>query len=246
MGCAGMDDRQQAWNARLSAKTARDKVDERKKGLRKFLSEGGARQARSGAVGEVYTIQGTRRERETGAGMTTMVTPLLDPRLKLTPRQRSVGRCYGAYAEMITGGGSSEFLREHVDGGGAGGGGVSERMMHMGRMVDVARVALRGVADVRYALGKARGAGQVGAHRPVAALMLLELICVQGLSFEAVGIGHEWVMQRMEGKRRGMVVPDRQRKHLAEALRDVLDVVDAAWQEKGYDVPYEFLTLEVR
>jgi len=41
-------------------------------------------------------------------------------------------------------------------------------------------------------------------------------------------------------------VPNRQRKALAAALRDSLDIISYAWAESGYSVPYEFGTVEVR
>lgn len=231
--------------AREAARRARQKSEERSKAFRKKLGEGGARLARVGPQVEVYSVKGPKRERETGAGMTTMVSPLLDPRLSLTKRQRAVGRCYGAFVEMAISGGSSEFLREFVDGGGSGGGGATEKHLHMIRMVEVAHKAVRKMRAIRYPLGKPRGEKRVGKHKPVNALALLDLICLHGQGFTAVALGHQWIVEREVNGRAKMIVPDSQRKHLAEALRVILDAVDCSWEDHGYDIPLEFLSIEV-
>jgi hypothetical protein len=218
----------------------------KKSRLHSFLSQGGAKIARHGGTVEIWSKHGDKRERETAAGERTAVTGSLDPRLKLSTQQRAIGSCYGAYCEAVLKAGSNTFLREHVDGGRSGGGGATDRTIHILRMVEVAHVALRLVDPIIYPVGRARGEKRVGSHHPISARDLIDAICLHGQSLELVAIRSGWVMERAGGKRQGaMVVPDRQRKRLAAGLRDVLDLVGDAWEAKGYAVPYQFMTVEM-
>lgn len=213
--------------------------------LRAWLRLGGARQMRRGVAAEVYSVHGPDRERETAAGGKTLVGYMLDPRLKLTVRQRATGQCYGAYSEMTQGGGSSEFLKIFVDGGSSGGGGVTEKQVQMLRMVDTARSALARMPAFTYPVGRRRGNDRMGDHRPVKAQIVADAICISGLSLDAVSLKHGWWVERRDkGGKLGIVVPDRQRKAMAEALRVVLDGIDDAWQERGYSAPYDFGGIE--
>lgn len=214
--------------------------------LRAWLRLGGARQMRRGVAGEVYSVNGPERARETAAGGKTMVAYVLDPRLKLTVRQRATGQCYGAYTEISQGGGSSEFLKIFVDGGSTGGGGATEKQIQMIRMVDCARGALIGLPDFRYKVGQSRGELKVGPHNAVTATFIADALCINGWSLDAIGILRGWWVERRDSKGHiARVVPDRQRKALAEALRVVLDGIDTAWQAKGYEVPFEIGGIEV-
>lgn len=174
-----------------------------------------------------------------------MVACLLDPSLKLTVRQRATGQCYGAYCEMITGA-SSDFMREAVDGGRSGGGGYNERVFEMRAMVSVAQTSLATVPAIRYAPAKPRGGGRIGRHWRVKARFLADRVCIDGWSLTAIAVARFWTAQHKDkGGAYRTKVPDRQRKHLAQALRDVLDVIDAAWQDGGYAAPFAFGGIDV-
>lgn len=218
----------------------------KKSRLQSFLSQGGAKVARRGGTVEIWSKVGDKRERETAAGERTVVTGSLDPRLKLTVQQRAVGSCYGAYCEAVLKAGSAVFLREYVDSGRSGGGGATDRTVHMMRMIEAAHVALGQVDPITYPVGRARGEKRVGPHHAIAARDLIDAICLHGQSLELVAISSGWVMERAGGKRAGaLVVPDRQRKRLAAGLRDVLDLVGEAWEAKHYAVPYQFMMVEM-
>lgn len=214
--------------------------------VRRWLSQGGQKAIRSGPTAEVFTRHGEKRDRESPAGERTRVSNLLSPKLLLTQRQRATGNCYGAFFEMSATSGKTEFIREFVDRSVTGTGGATERQVHMLRMVSVAREAMKFAPAIVYPLGKTRGNKAVGEHQPVKALALLDAVCVHGFSLEAIAVDRGWLAERRDGKNRGqMVVPDRQRKHLAEALRVVLDGVFDAWDAKGMSIPWEFMQVEV-
>lgn len=215
--------------------------------LRRWLSQGGQRALRSGAKAEVFTRHGDKLERESPGGEETEVSHFLDPRLLLSDRQRATGNCYGAYAQAATTSGATEFLREFVDRPVSNPSGASEYHLHMVRMVDVARNAAIEHPAIVYPVGRSRGLGSVGRHKPIKAVKLLDAVCRDGYSLSQVAVWHGWTVERTGGKQQGQVlVPDRQRKHLAEALRCVLDAVYDAWEARGYPIPYEFTRLVVK
>lgn len=215
--------------------------------LHRWLSQGGQRAIRSGAKAEVFSRHGEKLERESPGGERTQVGNLLDPRLLLTERQRATGNCYGAYAEAVQTRGQTEFMREFVDRSVSGSGGATERHIHMLRMVEVAQKAISEHPAIVYPVGRSRGLGHVGPHRTVKARSVLDGVCIFGWSLQTIAVNHGWVVERMGGANRGKVtVPDRQRKHLAEALRCILDAVDDAWGARGYSVPIEFNRLVVK
>lgn len=212
--------------------------------VRKWLAPGGQRVIRSGFSAEIFSVHGDKRERESVAGEQTQVSQLLSPKLPLNTRQRATGNCYGHFAEKIAGGGAN-VLAERVDRSMTGSGGATERQMHMLRMVEVARKACNG-PDITYPLGRPRGDKRIGGHLPVRRIALLDAVCLHGFTLEAIAVDRGWIMERTDGKRRGqMVVPDRQRKHLSEALRDVLDAVFDAWDARGMTIPPMFMQIEV-
>lgn len=214
--------------------------------LRAWLRLGGQRQIRRGVAGEVYSVHGPDRERETAAGGKTMVAYMLDPRLKLTVRQRATGQCYGAYTEMSQSGGSSEFLKIFVDGGSSGSGGATERQIQMIRMIEVAHAALEQMPAFTYPVGKSRGGGQVGPHKPIPARHIADSVCVLGWSLDAIALTSGWWTERRDKRGHlGHVVPDRQSKAMTVAFKAVMDWIDSAWQDKGMSAPYEFGGIEV-
>lgn len=224
-----------------------DKPESEQDKMRAWLRLGGSRQMRRGVAGEVYSVHGDRQVRETAAGGKTMVGYMLDPRLKLTIRQRATGSCYGAYSEMATSGGSSEFLKEFVDGGRSGGGGATEKQLEMIRMVESAHKALEAVRSFTYPVGKSRNEFAIGKHNPIRAQFIADALCVNGWSLDAIAIVSGWWVERRDSKQMLVrVVPDRQRKAVAEALRVALDAIDAEWQIRGWSAPFEFGSVEVR
>ena len=214
--------------------------------LREWLRLGGARQMRRGVAGEVYSVHGPDRERETAAGGKTLVAYMLSPKLKLSVRQRATGQCYGAYTEMTEIAGGNEFLKMRVDGGAVGGAGNTESMVQKMRMVQAARIAMDAAPPFTYQLGKHRGEGSRGRHDPIKARFIADSVAVNGWSLEAIClISGWWVERRDKGQHMERIIPDRQRKAAAEALRVVLDVIDSAWQARGWSAPYEFGGIEV-
>lgn len=214
--------------------------------LRAALSSGGAHLMRATVPAEVYSLRGVERVRETAAGGVTMVHAILSPKLLLSPLQRAVGNTYGAYSEAITGSGSSA-LREYVDRSSTGTGGVSERQVQMARMVSEARAALDLQPAAIYTLGKPRGDGRVGPHRPIHLRDLVDRVCIYAWTLDGVGLDRGWTTERRTPSGRIKVgVPDRQRKAIAEALRIALDAIGDAWQACGYSVPYQMMAVDVR
>jgi len=216
--------------------------------FRAWLSLGGMRQARRGAPATVYSVSGPNRERETAAGGTTLVGYMLDPRLKLTARQRATGQCYGAYTERRATGGSSEFLKVFVDGGSSGSGGYSESQAMVISVIDVANEALGDLSILRYRIGKRHGDDKLkmGPHHGIDMTRLAHGICVMGFSLEHIALNNGWWVERRDDKGSlKIVVPDRQRKAVAEGLRVALDAIDAAWDAWGFSPPFEFGGVEV-
>lgn len=241
------------WIMRLRQKDLAERMAKRQKNALRDAAEakarqaakmGGMRLARRGAVATIYSVSGPDRERETSAGTTTMVSPLLDPRLKLTDRQRITGQAFGAYTEDATIAGSSEFLKPFIDRHGSSGG-YSERKAEEIRMVQVATVALNQMPDFTYPLGKARGEVKRGAHRPIQAIDLAHAICTFGQSLEAIGLLAGWWVQQRRNGRLLDLVPVRQKAEIGKALCVILDRIDEAWQARGLAPPFGFSGIEV-
>jgi hypothetical protein len=254
MGSGGMasddeklDARRKAMLERALERNRRAIEDRPAEKLRRAMSRGGQAIMRAGAKAEVFTRHGDKLERESPGGEETQVSHLLDPRLKLTDLQRATGNCYGHYAQSVTGGRGKEFLREYVDQSPGSGGGATVHQVHVMRMIEVAHKAIGQHPAIVYPLGRVRGFGHVGPHRKIKAQTVLDWICRDGNSLQYVAVQHGWVVERQGGKQVGTpVVPDRQRKHLAEALRCILDDLVNAWDAKGYSIPYEFTRLVVK
>lgn len=217
--------------------------------LRQWASLGIQKQLRQQAQAEVFSVSGPDRKRETAAGKKTTVTQILNPRLKLTPQERAAGNCYGAFYEQAFTGGSSEFLREFVDGGSAAGGGYSERQAHIVSMITCAQVALKKLQPVTYERGKSRKKILVGRHLPVHPLTIIEATCVNGYSIDYIAITHQWVVCRKNDEKQTVakraIVPVRQRKRLSQALRDSLNVIADTWHDNGFSIPHQFGSIEV-
>lgn len=213
---------------------------------RKRLRLGGERLFQQGSTAEIFDIHGPDRERATAAGTKAFVRQLLSPSLKLSPQERAIGNCFGAFYEQVHTGGGSEFLREHVDGGGGGVSGVSEARMQKSSMINLAIKNLKSAPMIRYSVGRGRGA-KIGKHTAISPLKLIHEICVSGRTLTYIGLANGWTASRTKnGKQESrLVVPDRQRKALAEALRLALVMVGNDWYEAGYNVPYEFSLIEV-
>ncbi len=255
MGRAMVDDVKQ--NDRRARIEAHRRQEERLDRVKKWARVGGARQMRSAGAAEVFSVSGAERARESAAGGSTIVGQLLTPyltfenriddRIKLSATQRAVGNCYGAYCEQYAAGAGSEFMRIKVDTSTTNGGGHTASRVQVLRMVDAARQALDLCPLIRYPVGKARGTGRVGNHNPIRPLLLANAVCMFGWSLTTFGLKSGWTTERRD-KATGKtfpVVPDRQRKAIAEALCRALDVIDGAWQAKGYTAPYEFGGIDV-
>ena len=192
------------------------------------------------AVAEIYDVEGVDRKRSSAAGMKTLVGPLFNPKLKLTPQQRAAGQAYGAFVEECFMAGGSEWIREFVDGGSAGSGGASERQFAKMAMVVAARKGVEKMPRIRYQLGKSRKVWR-GKHSPIRVLDIVDAICVYGRPIEFVAIANGWVTER-GGK---IVAPDRQRKRIAAGLRHGLDTIVDAWSHHDLAAPYDLSMVEV-
>lgn len=212
---------------------------------REQLRKGGQRVKHS-ATAEIFDRSGPRLDRQTGAGMRTHVHQLLDPRLDVTQSQRAVGNYFGTLYEKAMGGDGKEFLREYVDSSSKGGGGYSEQKAHQMRMLACAAGALTRASAFTYPVGKARGC-KLGKHAPIKPLDLAQAVCAHQRTLSDVAIRQGWTRTPLDGPKKGLPqVPDRQRKAIAAALRDTLDIIADAWEAGGFAVPYDMMTIEVR
>lgn len=209
------------------------------KKLSDWLRLGGEAQLRRSASAEIYDVEGPDRKRSTGAGMTSFVGPMLDPRLKLTPRQRAIGQCYGAYAEDVAKAGGAQWVREFVDRQPTSGG-INAAKMDRARMVDVARYALDSAASATYRIGKNVRA-VTGRHLPIPARITVDLTCIWQRPVTFIAIQYGWTVVRSGA----IVVPDRQRKAIGEALAFNLEIIGDAWHENDMLVPAQFGALDV-
>ncbi|MBO9398746.1 hypothetical protein J7400_18900 [Shimia sp. R9_2] len=214
--------------------------------VREQLKKGGQR-VFSSAKAEIYDKQGARLDRQTAAGIDTNVHQLLDPRLPLTDAQRAVGNCFGAYTqELLAGGRGSNILRERVDSTPTGAAGVSEGLVYRSQMVACAVKVLQAAPKITYKVGTARNC-VMGNHKPISCLELASKVCTQQRTLSQVAITFGWVrIPVKDGQWQSPKVPDRQRKHLSQALADTIDMISDAWEEGGYKVPHQFFTVVVR
>lgn len=209
--------------------------------LHHWLQKGGEARLRQSTAAELFDVYGPDRERQTGAGYKTLIPPLMDPRLKLTPQQRAVGATYGGYVEDVLTAGGSSWLQEYVDGGSSGSGGLNERRFMRMSMVKVARDALDKMPMCRYPLGSKRAKGRRGRHRPIPMLTLVDWVTISSRTLSFIGVTYDWTMQRRER----VVVPDRQRKHIAAALALGLDVIGQAWEDGDMQPPSGIADVDV-
>ncbi|GAA6162585.1 hypothetical protein NBRC116590_02890 [Pelagimonas sp. KU-00592-HH] len=217
-----------------------------KKQVQAQMRAGGQRVFQN-AYAEIYDKEGPRLERQSGAGMTTKVHQLLDPRLDITQSQRAIGNCFGALCqEVISGGRGGSFLKERVDSSPTGAGGYSEAHAHRSLMVSCALKALRSVPSFTYPKGKGRNC-VLGPHKRIKAFDLAFQVCVKQRTLSLVALSYGWTRTPVrDGKPGKPVVPDRQRKALAGHLRTTIDTIADAWVEGEYKVPYEFFTVVPR
>ena len=215
-----------------------------KKEVRALLRSGGQR-ANHLATAQIYDRSGERLERQTGAGLRTQVHQLLDPRLDITAAQRATGNYFGTLYEQAMGGDGKEFLREYVDSSGKVSG-YSEAKAHRMNMLGCAAVALVQASPFTYPVGTARGS-RLGRHAPIKAMDLAQAVCAHQKTLTQVALWAGWTRTPLTGPKKGqLIIPDRQRKHLAAALRDTLGIIASAWERGGYALPYEMTTIEVK
>lgn len=218
-----------------------------------MMARGGQRAIRMAGGAEIFDRKGPEDERVSATGHKAGVTGVLDPRLELEHTQRATGNCYGAYFEKAHTGGSTEFLREFVDGGGVNGGGMNERQFQVVNMVIVAQAALSKKKALRYKRPKPRKKNgkqkkaKPGRFLPIPALTLINNVCVYGHSVESVAIQFQWFMIEYDVSNDGKVKTQwRPKQAIVEGIRTNLDVVGVAWADAGLNVPYQFGTIEVQ
>lgn len=224
-----------------------------KKQARAMLEQGGQRVFQQ-AEAEIYTRAGTNDDgspildRQTGAGMKTKVHQLLDPRLDLTDRQRAAGNYFGHLFQVVaTGGQGGAGFAERVDVTRTSGGGVSEARLHNVRCLQVAMEALNAAESITYPKGKPRPGRYQGQHKPIRPFQLLQMVCVNQRTLSHVAIAYDWTRAEIkDGKIGKRVVPDRQRKHLAAALRETLERMVERWDYTDHSIPNENSKLCVR
>lgn len=215
-----------------------------KKEVRAFLRSGGQR-INHFATAQIYDRSGERLDRQTGAGMRTQVHQLLDPRLDITATQRAIGNYFGTLYEQAMGGEGNEFLREYVDSTGKGSG-YSEAKAHRMQMLGCAAGALTRAKPFRYPVGTAHRC-KLGRHAPIRPMDLAQAVCAHQKTLTEVALRAGWTRTPLDGPKKGQTaVPDRQRKHLAAALRDTLCIIADAWDAGGFKMPYEMTTIEVK
>lgn len=208
--------------------------------LAQWLRHGGEAQLRRSAVSEIFEVEGLERKRSSAAGHKTIVRPLLDARLNLTPQQRATGNAYGGFLERLVSAGGSEWIREYVDGGQVASGGTVIHQMAGLVMIRVARQTLEIMPPLRHRTGPPRKA-KPGPHKPIPVMSIVDQVCVWGRSVDFIAITHGWFVMR--GQR--VIVPTRQRKAIVSALIDGLDAIGDAWQENGQTIPASLSMIEV-
>lgn len=222
----------------------------------KLRSQGGQRQMRIVGAAEVYDVVGPDRTRATPIDRPAMTIGILDKRLNLTAQERAIGNCYGAYFQAAHTGGSTEFLREYVDGGGVNGGGYSERQAHIVAMVVEAQAALSKMKAFKYSKPKPRKcsgkrkASKPGRYLPIHALQLIDAVCVHGHSIETVAIRFQWFMLEKQTPDQTwaeskLVTQWTPRRRIIDSVRLGLNHIGDAWDAAGMTVPYHFGTIEV-
>lgn len=184
---------------------------------------------------------------DTWLGYETEVSQLLSPNLKLTDRQRSTGNCFGAFYEEIMSSDRTAFMREYVDTSGVGGGGHTEAKMHRVRMVACASKALEAESPWRYQATRQNSRRyRNGRHLMIRPLALVISVCGHGTSLSGLCRKFEWCKWEIGRPNSAPTVPNRQLARLGECLALSLDVVEKAWEEHGYAIPYQFHTVTVR
>ncbi|MFY0682351.1 MAG: hypothetical protein JXR13_17400 [Thalassovita sp.] len=119
--------------------------------------------------------------------------------------------------------------------------------MHKVKMLRAAVEALQAAPSITYAKGKARAGQYQGQHKPIRPFQLAFLVCVNQRTLSHVALTYDWTRSPIEnGKIGRRVVPDRQRKALAEALQDALLLVGDGWINGGYWLPNELSTVTTR
>lgn len=224
-----------------------------KKQAQEQLQAGGQRVFQQ-AEAEIYTRHGYNDdgspalERQTGAGMKTKVHQLLDPRLDLTDAQRAAGNYFGhLYQVVATGGGGGAGIAERVDVTRTSGSGVAEARLNNVRCLRVAMEALTVAPSITYPKGTPRPGRYQGQHKPIRPFQLLHMVCVNQRTLSQVAIAYDWTRAEINsGKVGKRVVPDRQRKHLAAALRDTLEQLSDKWVANGYGALFELGSVHVR
>lgn len=159
--------------------------------------------------------------------------------MRLTPQQRATANYFGSCFEILKAGGiGAEFLREAVDGGGGGAGGVSESMFHKNQVVVSAEATLRSIAPATYVPNRNRC--KAGDHKAIEAKVLFSEFCVSGMTINHIAETHGWWTIR-EGQQ---IVGNRQAQSIREKLLHSLEQVFTNWDDQSIMIPPEFFGVE--
>jgi len=207
-------------------------VEER---LGEWLRRGGQAQLRNMQTAELYEYQYPNRARSSAAGLRTIVCPIRDAKLKLTPEQRSIGVYLGAAVDGLNRTlGSIDLSAVRVDTSRATNGlSFSEEHAYLVQVTRIAFAWMERRPRLIYKLGKRKGPRKRGPHFPVPMAALMHAVCVQNYSLSVVGALYGWTAER-SGQ---MVVPHRQRTLLSNGLEQGLDGIGEAWAAKGVFPP---------
>lgn len=201
------------------------KAADAEKAFQNRLRQGGQKIKLTGKA-DIYERRGETLAQINSLGSRPKTRAILSNRLQLSNHLRGIGNLYGASVELLHIGPSGDFLREVVDGGQVATGGTSPHILEASQRVQIAQAALSSLRVLRH---KPNSGFDVGAHRPIRLLDLINLVCVQGADVREVAITNGWFIRK--GNSDQISIPKQQSQKLKAALVEGLKAIDDAWAE---------------
>lgn len=183
------------------------------------------------------TSQG-KLERVTTAGRSAYGRSYISDGFRMTDAERATVQFFGSAVEVIAAGvPSSEFAREHIDGGMIGQT-PADFFAAKRRIVTVAAKRLASLSPAHYRPRPAKN--EAGPHDDIPRLLLIRAFALAGQTPTQIGERYGWWSMRA-GKR---VVPARQRNVLRDAIIEALGEMADAWGDEGIRIPTSLMGAE--